>query len=136
MSRSIPLAIKREVSIRANAQCEYCLLSERVSLYKYHIEHIKSLKHQGTNDLTNLAYCCPDCNYYKGSDIGTFSEDGESLIRFYNPRKDAWNDHFELDNGAIHGKTAIGRATVKLFKFNAIDRLIFRQQLIELALYP
>ena len=131
----MPIAVKRDVATRANARCEYCLLAEQVSLYKFHIEHIKSLEHEGTNDLDNLAYCCPDCNYHKGSDIGTFSEDGESLIRFYNPRRDQWQDHFELDNGAIHGITDIGRATVKLFKLNAIDRLIFRQQLIDLALY-
>jgi len=83
-----------------------------------------------------LAYCCPDCNYHKGSDIGTFSDDGESLVRFYNPRKDKWADHFELANGSIHGKTDIGRATVSLFRMNEVDRLIFRQQLIDLALYP
>jgi hypothetical protein len=34
------------------------------------------------------------------------------------------------------GKTEIGNATVRIFKFNEIDRLIFRQQLAELDLYP
>ena len=121
---------------RANSVCEYCLLSDRLALYSFHIEHIRSLKHKGTNDLTNLAYCCPDCNYYKGSDVGTFAQTDETLIRFFNPRKDSWNEHFELDNGAIHGKTDMGNATAQIFKFNEFERLIFRQQLTELGLYP
>ena len=86
--------------------------------------------------MTNLAYCCPECNYYKGSDIGTFVADEETLTRFFNPRKDKWEDHFELEDGAIHGKTDMGKATTQIFKFNEVERLIFRQQLAEMNLYP
>jgi WD40 repeat protein len=127
--------LKKEVAQRANFRCEYCLLSEKVSLFRFHIEHIKSIKHGGNNDIQNLAYCCPDCNFHKGSDIATMQED-DTLIRFFNPRKDNWFAHFEIDNGAINGKTAIGDATVRIFKFNEIDRLIFRQELMEMLLYP
>jgi len=136
MSRVIPLSTKKKVATRANFRCEYCLLAERVSFYSFHIEHIRSIKHGGTNELINLAYCCPDCNYYKGSDVGTFLHDSEILIQFFNPRNDNWEEHFELEDGAIHGKTDIGKATEKIFKFNEIERLIFRQQLAELNLYP
>jgi hypothetical protein len=136
VSRSVSASVRRQVAKRANSQCEYCLLSERFSLYSFHIEHIKSIKHGGTNDANNLAYCCPDCNYFKGSDIGTYLPDGESLIRFFNPRSDRWDEHFELVDGLIEGVTEVGAATTRIFKFNDVDRLIFRQQLIELGLYP
>ncbi|WP_157603419.1 HNH endonuclease [Spirosoma telluris] len=112
------------------------MLAERVSFYSFHIEHIRSMKHGGTNELNNLAYCCPGCNYYKGSDVGTFLHESENLILFFNPRKDSWDEHSELEDGAIHGKTDMGKATGKIFKFNEIERLIFRQQLAELNLYP
>jgi hypothetical protein len=55
---------------------------------------------------------------------------------FFNPRKDNWGAHFEIEKGAIFGKTEIGKATVNIFKFNEIDRLIFRNQLADLELYP
>ncbi len=41
-----------------------------------------------------------------------------------------------LQNGAIYGTTEIGKGTERIFKFNDIERLIFRRQLIELDLYP
>ena len=135
MRKAIPLSTRNKVVARANSICEYCLLSDRLALYSFHIEHIRSLKHGGSNDISNLAYCCPDCNYYKGSDIGTFNKDGETIIRVFNPRKDSWDEHFELDAGAIHGRTEIGNATAQIFKFNEVERLIFRQQLTELGLY-
>jgi HNH endonuclease len=136
MSRAISATIKNKVATRASFRCEYCLLAEQVSFYSFHIEHIRSLKHGGTDALTNLAYACPDCNYAKGSDVGTFVQDDETLVRFFNPRKDHWDDHFDFDNGLIRGKTDIGKATEQIFRFNEIDRLIFRQQLSELKLYP
>jgi hypothetical protein len=79
-----------------------------VSFFTFHIEHIKSLKHGGLTVLPNLAYCCPDCNAFKGSDLGTFAENDEYLVRFFNPRKDFWDEHFELQNGCIYGQTDIG----------------------------
>lgn len=86
--------------------------------------------------MENLACCCPDCNYCKGSNVGTFAQDDETLIRFFNPRLDHWEEHFMLENGAIHGTTAMGRATEQIFRFNDVERLIFRQQLIVMDLYP
>jgi hypothetical protein len=136
MSKRVAKSIKEKVAKRANNCCEYCLLSERVSFYKFHIEHIRSLKHGGSSDLDNLAYGCPDCNAFKGSDIATFIANTDLLTRFFNPRKDIWEEHFDIQNGAIYGKTSIGEATVRIFKFNDVERLIFRQQLISLGLYP
>ncbi|OIN58621.1 HNH endonuclease [Arsenicibacter rosenii] len=135
MSRSLSAAIKKKIALRAKYRCEYCLLPEHLSFYAFHIEHIRSIKHGGTNELSNLAYCCPDCNYFKGTDIATFL-DNDTLVRFFNPRRDDWNSHFMLEESAIHGITDIGIATVRIFKFNDVERLIFRQQLAELGFYP
>lgn len=136
MSTAISKSLKKKVAVRAHFCCEYCRLSELVSFYTFHIDHIKSIKHGGLSFLINLAYCCPDCNFFKGSDLGTFVFTEEQLVRFFNPRKDKWDDHFEWQNGAIYGKTEIGMATERIFQFNTIDRLIFRQQLISMGLYP
>jgi hypothetical protein len=136
MSKRASKSAREIVASRSEYRCEYCLLSENVSFFKFHIEHIKSLKHGGTSNIDNLAYGCPDCNFAKGSDIATFGTDDDTIIRFFNPRKDVWSDHFTLNGGAIYGKTPIGEATMKIFKFNETERLIFRQQLAALNLYP
>lgn len=133
---SIPSSLKKKVAQRAGFRCEYCLLSESVSFYNFHADHVKSAKHGGLTAFENLAYCCPDCNYFKGSDVATYGENDAYFVRFFNPRKDNWEDHFELNQGAITGKTEIGIATEHIFKFNEPDRLIFRQQLFGLSLYP
>ena len=133
----ISKALKRQIARRAQFRCEYCLLSESFSFYSFHIDHVRSVKHGGLSISENLAFCCPDCNHFKGSDIGSFSlENDESLVRFFNPRKDKWDEHFELNNGGIYGKTEIGIATERIFKFNDSDRLIFRRQLLQLSRYP
>lgn len=138
MSRNnITKLLREEVATRANHQCEYCLLRESFSFFSFHIEHIRSLKHGGTNSIDNLAYSCPDCNFAKGSDIATYSAQEENLlVRFYNPRIDNWEDNFHIRSGRIDGSSEIGIATVRIFKFNEVERIIFRQQLIEAGFYP
>jgi hypothetical protein len=134
MRKGIPAKIKNQVILKADFKCEYCLLPDKVSFYNFHIDHIRSLKHGGTSNIENLAYCCPDCNHFKGTDIASFDKNDE-LIRFFNPRSDDWNEHFEILNGMVLGKTDIGIVTEQIFKFNDIDRLIFRIELIKLNQY-
>ena len=130
MKRSnISNQIREKVAQRADFHCEYCLLPDKLTFYSFHIDHVKSVKHGGSSHIDNLAYCCPDCNYCKGSDIASFTENDE-IVRFFNPRKDKWNDHFNLINGIIHCKTDIAKVTESIFQFNELDRLIFRRQLI------
>lgn len=136
MRVKISATVKKLVATRANNQCEYCHLPEQVSFYSFHIDHIKSIKHGGTSIPENLAHCCPDCNFFKGSDVGTFSSDDAYLVRFFNPRTDTWHDHFELHEGMILGKTEIGISTVRIFQLNDTERLLFRRQLIKMGLYP
>lgn len=132
----IPKALKTEVSRRADYRCEYCRLSEFLSYFSFHFEHIRPIKHDGETNLENLALSCPDCNFSKGSDLGTYLGIEEDFVRFFNPRIDIWQEHFDLDQGRILGISDIGRATEKIFKFNSSERLIFRQEFIALGLYP
>ncbi|MDR6562984.1 MULTISPECIES: HNH endonuclease signature motif containing protein [unclassified Arcicella] len=134
MRKTISTHIKNQVALRANFHCEYCLQPEQVSFFSFHIDHIISIKHGGNSYLNNLAYCCPDCNHAKGSDIASIIKH-DILVRFFNPRKDSWKDNFDIIDGAIIGKTEIGKVTERIFKFNELERLIFRKQLIALQLY-
>ncbi len=86
--------------------------------------------------MDNLAFCCPHCNQNKGSNIATFEdEEGENLVRLYNPRKDKWEDHFYLQDGKILSKTKIGEATVTILEFNLPERVLLRFELMKAGYY-
>ena len=73
MSIYIPLYMREIIVSRAHCRCEYCPIPDTDSYYGFHIDHIISQKHGGLTILLNLAYACPDCNRYKGSDLGTYT---------------------------------------------------------------
>lgn len=129
--------IRRQVSERAECRCEYCLMPEKFLASIFHIDHIRSRKHGGKTVLINLAYACPHCNQNKGSDIAAFIDDENELtVRFFNPRKDVWRDHFDINEGEILAKTKIGKATIDILDFNQPERIMLRQALISIGQYP
>ena len=101
MSRKIPEALRKAAAHRAGNRCEYCRLPADDSFFGFQVDHVISRKHGGITSLENLACSCPDCNRNKGTDLGTFLDDDADLIRFFNPRKDNWNDHFDLDESGM-----------------------------------
>jgi 5-methylcytosine-specific restriction endonuclease McrA len=134
-NRYIPEKIRLDIALIANFRCEYCCVHEDDLFYSFQIDHIISIKHGGTSDVDNLAYSCSMCNQNKGTDLGTYLPDSKRLVRLFNPRKDSWNGHFEVQDGVFTGKTNIGLATIKVLDLNNIDRIILRQTLIEADRY-
>ena len=137
MKERISDIIRRQVAERAECRCEYCLMPEQFLATAFHIDHIRSRKHGGKTILINLAYACPHCNQNKGSDIATFlDEQNEQTVRFFNPRKDNWHDHFDINYGEILPKTDIGKATINILDFNQPEKIMLRQALIDIGQYP
>jgi hypothetical protein len=136
MKRKISDELKGMVAKRAGYRCEYCRLPERDSLLKFHVEHIRSSKHSGSGDFENLAYSCPDCNHYKGTDLGTYLDEDEIFTRFFNPRKDKWFDHFKALEGVLYAQNDVGEATIRIFQINNPDRVEIRQLFSDEDLYP
>lgn len=136
MTRYISPSLRTKVAARANFRCEYCRLPESAAMLRFHIEHIISIQHGGKTVLSNLAYACPICNSNKGPNIGTVLEDEETFIRFFNPRKHNWGEHFEIQDGQILPKTPIGAGTIKILNFNDIEFVLERLELIDAGLYP
>jgi hypothetical protein len=132
MSRKIPADLRKQVSERAGLCCEYCHFAEEFSFDGFQIDHIVSIKHGGNTDPENLAYSCPDCNRYKGSDVGTYLAGQEHLTRLFNPRKDHWVEHFDIFEGAFYAKTDVGQATISLLRLNDPDRIIIRQEIAKI----
>jgi HNH endonuclease len=128
--------LRQQVAKNADYKCEYCLTPEFFLATTFHIDHIRSIKHGGKTLSQNLAYACPHCNQNKGSDIASYTDEDE-LVRLFNPRKDIWNEHFEvLKSGIITPISSIGEVTVNTLSFNQLERIIFRKSLIEIGVIP
>jgi len=128
--------IKKVVKERAKSRCEYCRIQEDDSFLTFEIEHIVSQKHGGGDELENLAYACPQCNQFKGTDLITFLDDYDNIVTLFNPRKQDWFEYFEVLEGEIIGKNKVAKATIKLLKINATERIIIREILMKANRYP
>lgn len=135
MSR-ISLEIREIVAARAHHVCEYCLIAEVDSFFKFQIEHIISRKHGGSSELENLALACVFCNRYKGSDIASLIPATNELIQFFNPRTMRWSEHFHLSEVVIEPLTDIGEATVRILQMNHDDQILERRVLYNRGRYP
>lgn len=120
--------LRRQVEERANFACEYCLLPNSVSFYVHEVDHVVAIKHGGQTTDTNLAYACWRCNRHKGSDLGSFDPETGLFAFFFNPRLQAWDDHFSIDRNLIVGLTPEGRSTVQIFQLNTNERIAERQR--------
>lgn len=135
-STYIAAELRRQVSKRADGKCEYCLIAEPDCFFRHEPDHIIAEKHGGTTSLENLALACFECNRTKGSDIASLDSVTGELTALFNPRKDSWNEHFELNGGRIQPLTPIGRVTASLLKFNTSARLEIRELLARTGRYP
>src|SRR5437763_17095160 len=118
----IPADLRRLVVARAEDLCEYCLIAEEDMFYGGEADHIISEKHGGSTDAENLAYACVFCKQSKGSDVGSIHWETNSYVRFFNPRMDAWADHFELVGSRIEALTPIGLVTAQILGLNNVER--------------
>lgn len=132
----IPAEVRRLVVARAEGLCEYCLIAEDDTFYGCQADHIISEKHGGPTDADNLAMACVFCNQAKGSDVGSIDWDSNTFVRFFNPRTDAWADHFSLVEARIEGTTPVGVVTARILGFNTADRVLERRALQSSGRYP
>ncbi|MEO6860785.1 MAG: HNH endonuclease signature motif containing protein [Microcoleus sp.] len=127
----VSASLRRMVCDRAKGCCEYCLIPETLALSSHQVDHIIAEKHRGETVESNLALSCSLCNKNKGSDIASIDPETGEVVRLYNPRKDRWEDNFQLqtESGAIEPLTAIGRVTVRLLQVNGAECLTQRKLL-------
>jgi hypothetical protein len=100
-----------------------------VSFFPHEIDHVIAEKHQGKTTEENLALTCWRCNRHKGSDLGSFDPQTGEFCFLFNPRTNAWAEHFRVEAVHIIGLTPEGRTTVLLLQLNSGDRLKERHPL-------
>src|SRR5437870_2593924 len=114
---------------RAGERCEYCGLRQDHSPLTLQIEHITARKHGGGDDPSNLALACDRCNVHKGPNLVGIDPETDQITPLFHPRLHSWADHFEMSDILIVGRTAIGRATVRVLNMNEARRLRLRAAL-------
>ena len=138
MSSYIPVSVKKKVIERAKDCCEYCLSQQIYSPDSFSIEHIIPISKGGSNSLTNLAYACQGCNNFKYNHTHSFDLVTGKWVRFYNPRKDSWKQHFQWnsDKTILIGLSPIGRATIDKLKLNRLGVVNLRKVLVAIGEHP
>jgi len=99
------------------------------------VDHVIAEKHGGPTTSENLGYACAFCNRSKGTDIGSIASSTGEFVRFYNPRKDRWLDHFTLNGVVIEPRTPIGETTARILGLNESERLLEREAIRNVGRY-
>jgi hypothetical protein len=123
--------LEAEVRRRAAGHCEYCHFPEAASELPFHIDHIIARKHGGKTDSGNLAWACFSCNLRKGPNIAGLDPQTGALTPLFNPRVDAWVEHFAWEGAWLRGRTPIGRTTAAVLDINNADSVAVRDALRE-----
>jgi hypothetical protein len=124
-------ATRRLVRQRAQGRCEYCRLPQAAQPFvAFHIEHIVAKQHGGSDDPENLCAACERCNSFKGPNLTGIDPETGKVERLFDPRHQAWHEHFELQGLLIVGLTATGRTTVEVLAMNEGRRVQLRAELI------
>ena len=126
------------IAQRANHRCEYCQAPELVFNFPFEVEHIIPLCLNGSDDVSNLALACRSCNLRKGMRTSGKNAQTGTTVRFFHPRIDQWNEHFQVnvDSAHIQGVTTIGEITVNALKMNSTAQVKARRFWVQLGLFP
>lgn len=65
------------------------------------VQLLGSTPDEDTNDVGLLALACDRCNLYKGPNISSVDPLTKQVVTLFNPRLDAWVEHFQLDEEAL-----------------------------------
>ena len=121
--------LRRQVRDLAGDRCEYCKLPRQADALPFQVDHIIAEFHGGPTVIENLAWSCFNCNVYKGTNLAGIDPNSQSIVKLFNPRSEAWTEHFEWQGPILIGKTASGRATVQVLRMNLRDRVEHRRML-------
>jgi hypothetical protein len=126
------------VAERAGYRCEYCRAPEVVFNFPLEVEHIVPRARGGDDSLENLALACRACNLFKSDSETGVDDASQSEMALFNPRRDIWHGHFEVDvgTGEIFGLTPVGRATAARLQLNRPRHINARKRWMRLELFP
>jgi 5-methylcytosine-specific restriction endonuclease McrA len=63
----------------------------------FEVEHIIPRSKEGGDDESNWALACRSCNLHKSDLLECPDSVTGLVVRLFDPRQDAWDDHFRID---------------------------------------
>lgn len=139
MSRPyVSQVLRKHIAARARHRCGYCLTSEAIVGTRMEIEHIVPLALGGPTEEANLWLACSTCNEHKGSRIAALDPHTGERVPLFSPRKHTWSEHFvwSREGTHIHGRTSIGRATVRALNLNRPQLVRSRRRWVQVGWHP
>jgi 5-methylcytosine-specific restriction endonuclease McrA len=124
----IPPALHAEVVLRAGQRCEYCRLSQLGQEAAFHIDHVRPRAAGGETTADNLALACVSCSLRKWAKQTATDPDTGEEVPLFNPRTQAWADHFRWERERVVPLTPTGRAPVAALAMNQPLILVIRQE--------
>jgi hypothetical protein len=136
--RHISEDLRRRVRQWAGDRCGYCRSPQHLVYGKLEIEHIVPVAKGGTDEEQNLCLSCRLCNSFKASQTEFTDPVSGALVRFFDPRRQSWADHFSWsdDGTRILGRTPCGRATILALRLNNWIALTVRRQWVSAGWHP
>ena len=134
--KHVPARLRRLVIRRAGGCCEYCGLSQKGQEATFHVDHVIPLAAGGETVTENLALACVSCSLRKAARQTAVDPQSGKETTLYNPRRDAWHEHFQWDGVDLVGLTATGRATVEALNMNRKLILAIRREEAAVGRHP
>ena len=133
---TIPASLRRLVIQRADNRCEYCGISQIGQVATFHIDHIVPVVAGGETIAENLALACVSCSLRKGARQSLEDSKTGEVVSIFNPRQQAWKEHFAWNGVQVVGLTATGRATLQALDLNRATMLAIRAEEELLGRHP
>lgn len=129
---------KSEIKQRAAGRCEYCQTPANYSPSPFPSEHIQPSSKGGIDDLTNVAFACNGCNWYKGNKTGATIQKTATFALLFNPRQQIWSNHFKWSDDLLKivGLTPTGTITIEILKLNTEGLVNLRFALLAIGIHP
>jgi hypothetical protein len=122
---SVSAEVREQVRHRANFACEYCGVTETDVGGELTLDHFHPQAHGGSDDLSNLLYCCHRCNEYKAAYWPAQPTDPA----LWNPRQQPRNAHvLLLADGTLYPTSPIGDFTLRRLRLNRRQLVAYRLQ--------
>ncbi|KAM3092980.1 HNH endonuclease [Phormidesmis sp. 146-35] len=122
---TISSKIREQVRQRADFSCEYCGVAETDTGGELTIDHFHPRSKGGSDDLSNILYCCNRCNQYKADYYSASS----NVPALWNPRQESVTTHLlMLADGQLYPITEIGRFTLERLRLNRSPLVAYRLQ--------
>jgi hypothetical protein len=129
-------SLRQRLAERAGFRCEYCKLHSALQRTTYHADHVQPVSRGGPDDEANRAFACPTCNLAKSNRLILVDPESGARVPVFNPRRDAWGDHFRFEGYLIVGKTPVGRAMIAALDMNETQCVFIRSIEAARGLFP